>query len=1016
MKARAVLLCVVTIALSWTSVRSQVFEEGGIGTTCEPDSVTADGSERGCPPWSTTDHDDFRYYDVDYYNSWIDLDVDLLISWDFDGQEFGVVSDTEANNLLYALDEEFENRYDWSDTDLGMTFKYAHRSGVPYSHSNPMYHFLIFQDCLSNPDMTAEINHVDIYLTPDGPACYGADGEDTEEDGPAGDPNVWRANAVSVNDAEGNAIGDDDETHWPKQSAQQVCHEFTHACWSSNMLTYGWHYAEASSGRYPDYNELFACGSEILLIPEPWWWSHRWDLRYAYSVLNDMGTCVDPPSSETTVDRNSNRYHLWKLFAAYLGWRFQDPDVGNTLLSRWSQNLTDRDNVLAMERTFCGLAVLLDDDELYGYLGYGPEWDGAWRVSNVFADYGIARWVDDDGYDPAFYFGPDYSPCWSQGQFRKVDSGSLAYWELAIPPEFVLGADNVDQWTGYPDPADQDCPDGWFDHEHGDDPSIGHFCVPIQVDLWGSNYLTFRADTDYFTQGWDDTLVVEFDWTTGMNPHVQLWLSVLTYRESADSLFLHGDKLREVLTSEHTPYDPQTATIRVPGFKRDDNEAVVVVLTVTDRSYTIDHDSGYKCLRRKDYDGEDLVDLSYTYRFKVVGTYDPGGGCPFVASRTSSGYIEDNNVLASGVVSGSDILDAYLLAEKPEAIEGEYGIRISENDTDYTRFDRIRLLAVDHSPDLDVAAFSDGSVGPYSVSALPVACHDSEGRDLLNAVLAQDGESALIEEGSWIEVVFPASEQPRGGGVGTRGNPSHKIDPPGGGGRDASPPGVLDLTELCYRANPCTRILDAQGDLVVEGDLARLRVTAPRDFYLDYIFLADRPPEPVLVWNCDVARAQHSAFGDCSGAVAMDDGSYVGLAPGDAIEVIFRAPQQASNYVRDFVLVTEGQYEFGRSDEETPEPQPEEPSPRAVAYPNPFRELTTISYDVPQPGGNVIVRVYSAAGRLVRELVNQPLRAGGRTVIWDGTDDHGGSVASGVYFCKIQAAGREAESRLVVLK
>ncbi|MFH1689262.1 MAG: FlgD immunoglobulin-like domain containing protein [Candidatus Eisenbacteria bacterium] len=1024
MKAHSLIAIVMLGLIAVAPAHPQFLGEGGIGITSPPDSTGASVPGRGCPDWTSTNNDFYNLYDVGAYYEWIDLDIDLLISSQFDGQQHGFVTDTEARNFLDALDLEFDNRFNWQDTDLAMTFKYAHRSEIPYDETNPIYHFLVYQDCLDDPSVPIdEINHLDVYLRPGNSASWPGP-SDKKEDGPVGEPDIWHENSVGVADLGGNDLESTDEELWPRRSAQQACHEFTHICWDSNEKTYGVHYTEEYAVNPRDYWELFTCSAEYLVVPPID--SLQWDLRYGYSILDDMSeahggpsgfdpSCADPPASMGVNGRNYQRYHLWRLFGSYLGWRFRDPAIGETLLSRWSRNLTYRNGSWAMERTFCGLAKILDDEELYGDIGHGTPWEGPGeaRTSTLFADYGIARWVDHNNYDSDYYFGSDYSPCWSAGQFMKVDSNTLAYWELAIPPEFVLDGDNVDEWTEYPDPSDANCPDGWYDYDHG--AGYGHTCVPIKVDLWGSNYLVFRADTDYFTQSWDDTLVLEFDWTGNMNQDVMLWMSVLTYPTSADSLFLHGAELQVVDTEVYRPWDPQTVTITVPDFKRDHTEAVVIVLTVTDRLYDIDHDPTYRCMRRMAYT-EGGPDLVFSYRFKVVGTHDPGGGCPFVASRTSSGYVEDNNVLASGVAFGSDILDAYLLAEKPENVGGEYGIQISENDTDYTQFDRIRLLAVDHSPDLDVAAFSDGSVGPYSVSALPVACRDSDGRDLLNAVLAQDGESVLIEGGSWIEVVFPAPGQSRGGGVGTRGNPSQKIDPPGGGGRDASSPGELDLTELCYRANPCTRILDTQGALSIDGDLARLRVTAPRDFYLDHIFLADRPNEPVLVRDCEVARAEHSAFGDCSGAVAADDGSYVELAPGNAIEVLFRAPQLASDHVRDFVLVTEGQYEFGRGDEDTPEPQPEEPSFSTVAYPNPFRELTTISYDVPEPGGHVIVRVYSAAGRLVRELENQPLRAGTRTLIWDGTDDRGESVASGVYFCKIQAAGREAESRLVVLK
>ena len=76
------------------------------------------------------------------YSQWIDLDIDLLMSGEFDGQQYGFVADTEARNFLDALDWEFDNRFNWQDTDLAMAFKYAHRSEIPYDETNPIYHFM----------------------------------------------------------------------------------------------------------------------------------------------------------------------------------------------------------------------------------------------------------------------------------------------------------------------------------------------------------------------------------------------------------------------------------------------------------------------------------------------------------------------------------------------------------------------------------------------------------------------------------------------------------------------------------------------------------------------------------------------------------------------------------------------------------------------------------------------------------------------------------------------------------
>ncbi|MCD4690733.1 T9SS type A sorting domain-containing protein, partial [bacterium] len=67
--------------------------------------------------------------------------------------------------------------------------------------------------------------------------------------------------------------------------------------------------------------------------------------------------------------------------------------------------------------------------------------------------------------------------------------------------------------------------------------------------------------------------------------------------------------------------------------------------------------------------------------------------------------------------------------------------------------------------------------------------------------------------------------------------------------------------------------------------------------------------------------------------------------------------------------------------------------------------------------GAANVRVYDAAGRLVRVLVAGEERDAGRhEVSWDGRDDAGRGVAAGVYFSRINTGGAEASAKMVLLK
>ncbi|MCK4511038.1 carboxypeptidase regulatory-like domain-containing protein, partial [bacterium] len=85
-------------------------------------------------------------------------------------------------------------------------------------------------------------------------------------------------------------------------------------------------------------------------------------------------------------------------------------------------------------------------------------------------------------------------------------------------------------------------------------------------------------------------------------------------------------------------------------------------------------------------------------------------------------------------------------------------------------------------------------------------------------------------------------------------------------------------------------------------------------------------------------------------------------------------------------------------------------------YPNPFNPTTSVRYTVPR-AGPVDLRVYDASGRLVRTLVETASHDAGRhSASWDGRDESGVEVATGVYFVRLTADSQSASSRMVLLK
>jgi hypothetical protein len=94
-------------------------------------------------------------------------------------------------------------------------------------------------------------------------------------------------------------------------------------------------------------------------------------------------------------------------------------------------------------------------------------------------------------------------------------------------------------------------------------------------------------------------------------------------------------------------------------------------------------------------------------------------------------------------------------------------------------------------------------------------------------------------------------------------------------------------------------------------------------------------------------------------------------------------------------------------------------APRAASldvrpnYPNPFNPSTTIAFDV-SPAGEVEVDVFGD-GAKVRTLLHEPVDAGAHEVRWDGRDDRGRRVASGVYVARVRAHGISRTHKMVLL-
>jgi len=138
--------------------------------------------------------------------------------------------------------------------------------------------------------------------------------------------------------------------------------------------------------------------------------------------------------------------------------------------------------------------------------------------------------------------------------------------------------------------------------------------------------------------------------------------------------------------------------------------------------------------------------------------------------------------------------------------------------------------------------------------------------------------------------------------------------------------------------------------------------------------------------------------------------------------------QSAGTCVYTFYL-PEGEYEFGVqavysdgvsdmvevSSTDAGETELIEVTGLRKIYPNPFNPEVTISFFTTESTESTELNIYNVKGQRVKMLVNDILPAGEHSVIWQGKDDRGKQVSSGVYFVRVKIGEEYVAQRKITV-
>ncbi len=84
-------------------------------------------------------------------------------------------------------------------------------------------------------------------------------------------------------------------------------------------------------------------------------------------------------------------------------------------------------------------------------------------------------------------------------------------------------------------------------------------------------------------------------------------------------------------------------------------------------------------------------------------------------------------------------------------------------------------------------------------------------------------------------------------------------------------------------------------------------------------------------------------------------------------------------------------------------------------YPNPFNATTIIEYDLPQ-ASSVQLSIFDLNGQKIKSLINQEMNSGSHSAYWDGKNNFGNTVSSGLYIYTISTSNFNSTKKLLYLK
>jgi len=291
-----------------------------------------------------------------------------------------------------------------------------------------------------------------------------------------------------------------------------------------------------------------------------------------------------------------------------------------------------------------------------------------------------------------------------------------------------------------------------------------------------------------------------------------------------------------------------------------------------------------------------------------------GGGCPFVSLWDGSDFVLDNNVLPKAEWSnGTNVEDYYKLEKTLIPKNGKYSLVLSEFESEHSYFDQVKLMAVDHESDVNIAVTSNGEILTYKNPTAPISAIDNNGSNRLNEISLMDGNVSdpatyfYGQAGDYLILNFGQVNSDSAKLILRTDMKKNIMDEKCILVQVKDGSGIWQTVEvLVPRAYWSIEAVNLS-PYVVQGQDLTVRLYWNYHHRLDYVGLDTTPQASYEIRTANQVSAVHSTQGDVKNQLQESDNIYTELVPYQQIQLEFTLPNNTKE-TRTCILYTKGHY------------------------------------------------------------------------------------------------------------